>query len=141
MDAAGDENWKKQKCSTMPAIEHVLWHAHVIWHRNLEKWQSTQSEERDFCKLFGCGILVCLALWSLLVTIDQIPMGGRIEHLLQSLMFMQTYGKKNELLSFAGGLDNETFQKWMKLSIKKNSVLEVELVSRSCQLEPVVDSF
>ena len=101
-----------------------------------EKWWLTQSEERDFCELFGYvfvyGILVCLALWSLHVTIDQIPMGGRTEHLRWSLMFMKTYGKMNELLSLAGGIDNETFQKWMELFIHEISALEVELVSRCC---------
>ena len=62
MDPAGDENQKNQQHSTMLSMEDVLWHAHVIGHQKPEKWQSTQSEERDFHVLFGCGILVCLAL-------------------------------------------------------------------------------
>ena len=59
-------------------------------------------KERDFCELFGCGTLVCLALWSVHVTIYQILVGRRIEHLLWLLMFMKTNGKKNELVSLAG---------------------------------------
>ena len=80
----------------------------------------------------GYGILVCLALWSLLVTIDQTPMGGRTEHLLWSLMFIKTYGRINDLLYVAGGIDNETFHKWMEMFIHEISGLEVEQVSRCC---------
>jgi hypothetical protein len=105
--------------------------AREIWHRGPDKERSIQTEELEFRQFFGCGVIVFINLWELLVTTDLIPLGGTIEHLLWSLMFLKTYAKQKVLCSLAGGVSDETFRKWTWNFILAIADLESVVVSSS----------
>jgi hypothetical protein len=77
---------------------------------------------------FGCGVLVALSLWGLLLTTASLPDGGTLEQLLWTLLFMKTYAKQKTLCSLCGGIDPQTLQKWVKLFVEAISSLEPKVV-------------
>jgi hypothetical protein len=118
----------------------VLRLARVIWSRDPDKARSTQTKDRDFREHFGCGILVALSLWGLLLTTAPLPDGGTLEQLLWTLLFMKTYAKQKTLCSLCGGIDPQTLQKWVQQFVDAISSLEPNMVrsnqhnDRSCLL-------
>lgn len=122
-----DRNKRQRPVS--PDADDVLRKAREVWSRDPNKERSTQTEDRDFRDHFGCSVMVFLSLWGLLVTMDIVPSGGTIEHLLWTLLFLKTYAKQKVLCSLAGGVDDETFAKWTWKFIFAISELEVHVVS------------
>lgn len=112
-----------------PTLDDVLCKARSIWGRQRDKQRALQSEDLDFRAHFGCGPLIFLSLWNLLVTTDLLPSDGTIDHLLWTLLFMKTYAKQSVLCSMCGGVDPKTFQKWTWEFIAAISQLESLLVS------------
>jgi hypothetical protein len=100
----------------------------IIWSRDPDQARSTQTEDRDFREHFGCGVLVALSLWGLLLTTASLPDGGTLEQLLWTLLFMKTYAKQKTLCSLCGGIDPQTLQKWVKLFVEAISSLEPKVV-------------
>jgi hypothetical protein len=84
----------KQQRQIPPKGDDVLRYARQIWSWDPDKERSLQTEEIDFREFFGCGVLVCLSLWELLVTNDKVPDGGTIKHLLWTIMFLKVYAKE-----------------------------------------------
>ena len=123
------ESERKRLRPCRPEASDVLFHARMIWGRDPYKDRSTQSEDRDFREYFGCGPLVALALWNLLVTTDLIPLGGTLDHLLWTLMFLKLYTKEGPLCNLAGGVDRKTLSKWVWLFICAIAQLEPSVVS------------
>jgi hypothetical protein len=62
-------------------------------------------------------------------TQDVVPDGGKIEHLLWTLMFLKLYSKQASLCSLAGGVDKETYRTWCWRFIEAIVVLEHYVVS------------
>ena len=118
----------KRQRSVRPEAQDVLRLARVIWSRAPDKARSTQTEDHDFREHFGCGVLVALSLWGLLLTTASLPDGGTLEQLLWTLLFMKTYAKQKTLCSLCGGIDPQTFQKWVKLFVDAISSLEPNVV-------------
>jgi len=58
-----------------------------------------------------------------------LPPEGNIEHLLWALMFLKSYGKEKVMSALAGGVDPQTFRKWVWIFIEAISYLEDEVVS------------
>jgi len=128
MSTAELRNHKRLRPEAMSGND-VLRKAREIWNRDPHKQRSVQTEELDFRQFFGCGVLVCLKLWNLLMTKNFLPSGGTIEHLLWSLMFLKTYGKQKVLCSLAGGVSVDTFWKWTWMFISAIAELENVVVS------------
>jgi hypothetical protein len=121
-------NNKRQR-PVRPEVQDFLRLAREIWSREPYKARTTQTEDRDFREHFGCGVLVALSLWGLLLTTDLLPDGGTIDHLLWTLLFMKTYAKQKTMCSLCGGIDPQTFQKWVSQFIEAISSLEPMVVS------------
>ena len=112
----------------------VLNKAREIWQREKERALSTEDE--DFRTFFGCSVGVFLTLWNLLERFDLLPEGGRIEHLLWTLMFMKLYAYIKALCALAGGVDKNTFMKWTWEFMEAIDLLEPEIVSCSLIIYP-----
>jgi hypothetical protein len=119
----------KRQRPIRPEVQDLLRLARVIWSRDPAKVRTTQTEDRDFREHFGCGALVALTLWGMLLTTDLLPDDGTLEHLLWTLMFMKTYGKQKTLCSLCGGIDPQTLKKWVELFVEAISSLEPMVVS------------
>lgn len=118
----------KRRREEQPQADDLLRKARVIWSRDPDKERSTGVEDDDFRAYFGCGVLVCLSLWSLLVRMDLVPPGGTMEHLLWTLMFMKIYTGHKILCSLAG-CDHKTFDKWVWQFIPAIALLEPVVAS------------
>jgi hypothetical protein len=103
--------------------------ARDIWRRDPTVERSLLTEERDFRASFGCGVIVLLSLWELLMAHDMLPPGGTLEHLLWTCMFLKVYGNQRTLCTMAGGVDQETFRKWVWKFIAAIAPLESSVVS------------
>jgi hypothetical protein len=119
----------KRQRPVRPEVQDLLRLARIIWSRDPSKARTTQTEDRDFREHFGCGVLVALALWGMLLTTDLLPDDGTLEHLLWTLLFMKTYNKQKTLCSLCGGIDPKTFKNWVELFIESISYLEPMVVS------------
>ena len=84
-----------------------------FWNRDPDKERSSGSEDKDFRTFFGCSVEVFLTLWGMLITTDNLPVGGQLEHLLWALLFMKQYSGQKALCALAGGVDPGTFRKWV----------------------------
>ncbi len=60
------------------SLRDLLRLARVIWSRDPDQARSTQTEDRDFREHFGCGVLVALLFWGLLLTTASLPDGGTL---------------------------------------------------------------
>jgi hypothetical protein len=122
---------KKRQRPVRPEVQDFLRLARIVWSRDPEKARTTQTEDRDFREHFGCGVLVALSLWGLLLTADLLPDDGTLEHLLWTLMFMKTHAKQKTLCSLCGGTDSQTLKKWVELFAEAVSSLEPTLVRKN----------
>ena len=119
----------KRLRETPPEQEDVMRLARIIWRRKNEyQAQATASEDRDFRSTFGCSAAVTLIVWSLLFTMDLVPSGGTLEHLLWTLMFLKVCAKETVLSSLCGA-DRQTVAKWVWLFLDAIASLEPSLVS------------
>lgn len=112
------------------ASDDILRHARQIWNRDASsRVRSLQTEERDFREFFGCGVLICLHLWRHLIAFNVLPHGGRVDHLLWTLMFLKLYTKQQALCALAGGVDKETYRTWCRRFLSAITSLEPFVVS------------
>lgn len=121
----------KRQCSTKPTVADFMKIAREFWRRDPEKARAAGTEDRDFREMFGCGVFVAHACWSLLSTLDLVPMGGNIEKFMWSLHFMKVYGKTASLCSACGGIDPHTHHDWVWKYIDAIASLESVVVSLS----------
>ena len=112
-----------------PNTEDVLKRAREIWSRNPNKARATASEDSSFREFFGCGVLVFLSLWNMLDRFDLIPPEGRFVHLLWTVMFLKVYANCGPLCALAGGVDPNTYMKWVWLFMDAIVELESHVVS------------
>ena len=118
----------KRLRSSDATLEYVLSKAREIWGRDPNKARSLGTKDLEFRSFFGCGPLVFLSLWSMLITTDLLPPDGTIVHLLWTLMFLKMYSTQKTLCSLAGGVNPETFRKWTWLFIRAIAALEPYVV-------------
>jgi len=132
-DTQGSARRKRHR-PVRPELQDVLNSARMLWSREPDNARSTQTEDRDFSReMFGCGALVALSLFGMLVTTSFLPEGGSLEHLMWTLMFMKVYGKERAMSVLAGGVDPQTFRKWVWLFIEAIAHLEPIVVSKQEQ--------
>lgn len=127
-DAANQRPEKRQREETI-TIEDVLITARGLWQQENPYVRSTaQQEDRKFREHFGCGPLVALTAWNMLVDHELLPDGGRLEHYLWTLQFCKAYGKLSTLCQLCK-CDAKTLTKWVWQFIHALSELEPYLVS------------
>ena len=120
---------KKQRMGA-PELEFILKTARVMMNRGPEK-RATLTEDRRFRELFGCGPLVALKVWSMLLEESNEMTGADVVHMLWAMMFLKVYAKETTLSTMAGGVDEKTFRKWSWQFVSAISSLETTVVSRS----------
>lgn len=121
---------KKRARAAEPTVLDVLRCAREIWGRDTRKRAPTLTEDRKFREFFGCGPLVALSAWSLLVKTDYLPEKGTMEQFLWALMCLKIYGKEAVLCNLAGGVDPQTLRHWVwDEFIPALALLEPEVVS------------
>ena len=84
----GKEQGRNKVCKTKNVLpisnnethNKVMYHARLIWHRDVTKERSFASENRDFREYFGCGTNVVVHMWMLLVEHDLIYSGLTTNH-------------------------------------------------------------
>lgn len=121
------ENLKRMR-QERPQLYDVLRIARRMWQKNADIARSTGSEDRDFRESYGCCPQVALNLWSLLTTLDYVPVGGRLEHLLWMLNFLKAYGKTRANCTACGGVDPETHRIWVWSFVRAVALLEPHVV-------------
>ena len=124
--AAHQQPGKKQRMGD-PDLGYLLDKAREMMNRE-NRQAGTATEDRRFRELFGCGPIVALMLWNLIMTETMVP-GSTVVHMLWALMFLKTYAKETTLCSLAGGVDEKTFRDW-----------SWPLVSAIADLEPLIVS-
>jgi len=128
-DTNTDADRKRQR-ETRPDTSDVMYYARRIWRRDDPlKAMAPSTEVRDFREFFGCLPTIFLALWNLLYTLDLLPEGGTIEHLLWTLMFMKIYPKRKQMSALCGGVDKDTWAKWVFIFLDAIAYLEPHVVS------------
>ena len=60
---------------------------------------------------------------------NYLPEGGTIEHLLWALMFMKIYPKRKAMSVLCGGVDKDTWAKWVFIFLDAIACLEPCVVS------------
>ena len=118
---------KRQRVAP-PTEADVLWRAREVWSRDPDKERAQGSKDADFRHFFSCSVRVFLTAWSMLTTTDFLPPGGRIEHMLWTLMFLKLYSGQMALCALAG-VDPETFRKWIWEFVEALAMLEHLIVS------------
>ena len=125
-EEANEVGSKRQKTEDLGSMLKIT---RAIWQKDTTTARSTLTEDRDFRELFGCGALIAIMLWQMLIEFLFLPEGGSMEHFLWSLMLMKVYGKERTLCSLAGGVDPKTFRKWTWQFISAIADLESRVVS------------
>ena len=105
----------------------VLQEARDIWSRS--EARSIATEEEEFRGFFGCPLWVFVTIWHMLEEDQLLPEDGRIQHMLWALMFLKIYSSVRSLCALAGGVDKNTFMKWVWQFIEAIEALEDRVVS------------
>ena len=84
---------------------------------------------RRFNSFFGATPEVCNIAWDLILAEDNIPKGGRKEHMMWALRFLKTNETENVLAGILGGIDEKTLRKWIDIFVRRLSNLEGVVVS------------
>ncbi len=91
------------------------------------------KEARLFHEFFGASMRVVEILWELVVCNKLRPRGGRLEHLLWALYFMNVYPKQGPgclvVGASASAVDSKTHRKWVWAYIKTFAELVDVVVS------------
>ena len=99
--------------------------AREMWYPTTPYKQRPEAEEdRDFREWFGCGANVCILTYNLLIDSGYLPLGGELRHLLWSLLYWKSDGKKRTLAKMCGGISKDTLRKWARLFAEAVSALE-----------------
>ena len=103
------------------------------------KQSATMTEDRLFRQFFGCGAIVALALWNLLMADTQIASDVSIEHMMWALLFLKTYSRESVLVRMLGRpVDEKTFRESMWTMVDAIATLEPTVVS--CQVCMIYDA-
>ena len=94
----------------------------------------TQTQDRKFRALFGCGPLDVATIWRKMLDHKCLVVGGGIVHMLWGLMLLKTYATESVLCSTANA-DEKTFRKWAWPFI--SAIADLEPVVVSCQINGV----
>ena len=111
-----------------PCVEDVMRIVRQMWNLDPFTGRSTQTEDREFREFFGCGCIVFLSLWGMLVTTGLVLSGGTFEHLLWTLYFLKCYPKERTGAKVCG-TEHKTMAKWVWLFIAAIACLEPLVVS------------
>ena len=120
---------KKRQQRSKVTPEDVLQIARAMWRHPEYNARAGSTEDSEFITYFGCPVGVSLTLWSLLDQHDYIPDGGQLEHMLWTLLFLKTYAKLKVLCVIAGGVDKDTYMKWVWQFLEKIVMLQEFVVS------------
>ena len=93
--------------SDLPAL---LQEARVIWERDRDVQRSLQTEDREFCEVFGVGAITAMTAWNLL-ELNHLPTVGLIMHMLWAMMFIKLYSKVVTMLKMTGIKCGNSFRK------------------------------
>ena len=121
----------KQSRKSQVVAEDLLRIAPKMWKRHEYKGRDSTTEETQFITFFGCPVGVSITLWALLDGHEYIPDGGRLEHMLWSLMFLKTYSKSAVLCSLARGVDKDTYMNWVWQFLESIVLLQEFVVSKT----------
>lgn len=120
---------RKRQREAMPTVSDLMVEARTLWRDKNPHLRSTaQQEDRKFRESFGCGPLVALTGWTMLVRFDLLPSGGTLQHYLWTLAFLKQYGKTLQLCQFCG-CDGKTLRTWTWRFLYALSELEPYVVS------------
>ena len=122
----------KRQRTVRPTAHDILLAGRKLWLRDTQNpyvASTTQQEDRKFREWFGCGPLVALATWNMLLVQELLPADGTLEHFLWTLMFMKQYQKTELMCRLCGGIDPKTLEKWVWAFIDAISCLESFVVS------------
>ena len=106
-------NERKRKKLVAPTYDDVMILARAMWRRDVHKERALTTEDAEFRSFFDCCVEVFLTLWTLLDQNNGIPDGGKLVHLLWTLMFLKTYAKLKVLCAIASAADKETYMLWV----------------------------
>jgi hypothetical protein len=119
----------KRQRESAPDKEDIIRCARDMMNKSCYVVKAPASEDRTFRTLFGCKAEAALAVWTMLITMGDVPLGGTITYFLWSLLFMKVYGSTDVLLKVAGNPDAKTFRKWVWLFIPRIANLQPQFVS------------
>lgn len=132
MDARG----AKRKKEASPEVDDFYRLGKEMQNRCGSSIGAFTTEDRRFREFFGCGALVALALWNLLLTHGALPEGGTIMHLLWALHFMNVYPKQDGGSATAGvsggAIDPKTWRKYFWPFVEAIAYLEQFVVREDC---------
>jgi hypothetical protein len=98
-------------------VDEVLWAAFDISGDDPTRGAAS-IKLRRFKALFGITPHMCALIWNIMDDNQCHPSGGRLQHLLWSIMFLKQYGTEamNRALT---RVDEKTFRKWIWLYIPR----------------------
>jgi hypothetical protein len=128
----------KRPRETPVTIDELLEEARIIWRRD-HKVLAESTEDRNFLAFFGCSPSTAMILWDLLDEHSLLPAEGTAKHFLWCLMWMEIYGKNEEMTALCGGIDVKTMMKWVIKFVYAIAYLEPEIVRVQCC--PFVSAF
>lgn len=108
----------------------VMHFGRLLMNNDPFKHRAPKEEDRAFRALFGCSAAIVLVLWKKLVAGDLIAEGGRMTHLLWTLMYCKQYGKWPTMRKLTGA-DPKTLRKWISQFEDAIVLLLPEVVSES----------
>lgn len=111
-----------------PTVEDVMYYARFLMDRDPFKHRAPKVEDDGFRAMFGCGPAVALILWNKLVSHSLLPPGGRMIHLLWTLMYCKTYAKWKTMRKLTN-TDPKTIRRWINLFYTSIFELVPEVVS------------
>jgi hypothetical protein len=97
----------------------------LINHHNL---RSVGTGHRRYRAIFGTSPLVCSIVWAKIL--ENVPVGGRPQHLLWSLMFLKTYSTEH-VLRVTTKVDEKTQRKWIWIFVLLVADMDIVGVSVS----------
>jgi hypothetical protein len=115
-------------------LEDVLYFGRFLMEKDPFKHRAPREEDRAFRAMFGSSASNVLKLWQLLVSLDILPEGGTLMHLLWTLMYTKQYGKWSTMRKLTN-TDPKTLRKWIGLFYDAIELLEPEVVSLTASVE------
>ena len=95
---------------------------------NRRKRVAAKTENSRFRSMFGTGPNICAILWIQISAALTIPNGGKLVHLLWSLMFLKLYCSESVLATLAGGVHEQTFRIWSWWFVEAISNLQYSVI-------------
>ena len=106
-----DRGSKRHRHAPPPELDDIMRVARVYMGKNPQQDEITITEDRRFRELFGCGPMVVVGIWTLLLDTDSVPTKGTLHHLFWTLLFLKNYGTDGIMKKLTGA-DPDTVRKW-----------------------------